>query len=83
VAHHEEPVEEHAPEERAYAAEPLEEVVTSARDGVVGSGQQPSMDDLVARVLARMNPDVLQKMTRELLKPVIEAIIQDEMNSKK
>jgi CheY-like chemotaxis protein len=72
------------PEERAYAAEPLEEVVTSARDGVVGSGQQqPNMDELIARVLARMNPDVLQKMTREILKPVIEAIIQDEMHSKK
>jgi hypothetical protein len=44
---------------------------------------QPKMDDLVARVLFRMNPDILQKVTREILKPVIEAIIQDELNSKK
>ena len=43
----------------------------------------PNMDDLVARVLARMNPDMLQKMTQELLKPVIAAIVQDEINSKK
>ena len=42
-----------------------------------------NMDEVVARVLARMNPDMLQKMTRELLKPMIEAIVQDELNSKK
>ncbi len=43
----------------------------------------PSTDELVARVLARMNPEMLQKMTQELLKPVIAAIVQDEINSKK
>jgi len=37
----------------------------------------------VARVLGKMNPDVLQKVTREILKPVIEAIIRDELDSKK
>jgi CheY-like chemotaxis protein len=45
--------------------------------------EQPNMDDLVARVLSRMNPDILQQVTRDILKPVIEAIIQDELNSKK
>jgi hypothetical protein len=44
---------------------------------------QPDTDELVARVLAKMNPDVLQKVTREILKPVIEAIIRDELDSKK
>jgi hypothetical protein len=44
---------------------------------------QPDMDELVARVLGKMNPDVLQKVTREILKPVIEAIVRDELNSKK
>lgn len=44
---------------------------------------QPDMDELVARVLSKMNPDVLQKVTREILKPVIEAIVRDEINSKK
>ena len=43
----------------------------------------PNMDQLVARVLAKMNPDVLQKVTREILKPVIEAIVRDELDSKK
>jgi CheY-like chemotaxis protein len=44
---------------------------------------QPDMDEIVARVLGKMNPDVLQKVTREILKPVIEAIVRDEMESKK
>jgi len=43
----------------------------------------PSMDDLVAKVLARMSPDVLQAVTREILKPVVEAMVKEEMKSKK
>ena len=65
------PVEDHqavsAPAEPAVAAQPAE----------------PDMDELVARVLGKMNPEVLQRVTREILKPVIEAIVRDEINSKK
>jgi CheY-like chemotaxis protein len=43
----------------------------------------PSMDELVAKVLAKMSPDVLQAVTREILKPVVEAMVKEEMNSKK
>jgi hypothetical protein len=43
----------------------------------------PSMDDLVAKVLARMSPEVLQAVTREILKPVVEAMVKEELNSKK
>jgi CheY-like chemotaxis protein len=43
----------------------------------------PNMDELVARVLGKMNPEVLQRVTREILKPVIEAIVRDELDSKK
>ena len=43
----------------------------------------PSMDDLVARVLANMSPEVLQAVTREILKPVVEAMVKEEMKSKK
>jgi CheY-like chemotaxis protein len=43
----------------------------------------PSMDDLVAKVLARMSPEVLQAVTREILKPVVEAMVLEEMKSKK
>jgi len=42
----------------------------------------PNMDELVAKVLAKMNPDVLQAVTREILKPVIEALVKDELNKK-
>ncbi len=43
----------------------------------------PSMDDVVAKVLARMSPEVLQAVTREILKPVVEAMVKEEMKSKK
>jgi CheY-like chemotaxis protein len=43
----------------------------------------PSMDDLVAKVLAKMNPEMLQAVTREILKPVVEAMVKEEMKSKK
>ncbi len=42
----------------------------------------PNMDEIVAKVLARMNPDALQAVTREILKPLIEAMIKDELNKK-
>jgi CheY-like chemotaxis protein len=43
----------------------------------------PSTDDLVARVLAKMSPEVLQAVTREILRPVVEAMVQEELKSKK
>lgn len=43
----------------------------------------PNIDDLVAKVLAKMNPDVLQAVTREILKPVVEAMVKEELKSKK
>ena len=42
-----------------------------------------NMDDVVAKVLARMSPEVLQAVTREILKPVVEAMVKEEMKSKK
>jgi len=45
--------------------------------------EAPDMDALIARVVAKMSPDVLQRMTQEILKPVIEALIKDELASKK
>ncbi len=44
---------------------------------------QPTMDELVAKVLAKMSPEVLQAVTREILKPVVEAMVKEEMKSKK
>jgi CheY-like chemotaxis protein len=44
---------------------------------------EPNMDELVAKVLAKMSPDVLQAVTRDILKSVVEGIVRDELNSKK
>jgi hypothetical protein len=41
------------------------------------------MDELVAKVLAKMSPEMLQAVTREILKPVVEAMVRDEISSKK
>ena len=60
-----------------YAPEALVETAAPAPAAV------PSMDDLVAKVLARMSPEVLQAVTREILKPVVEAMVKEEMQSKK
>lgn len=43
----------------------------------------PDVDDLVARVLAKLNPDALQAVTREILKPVVEAMVREELKTKK
>ena len=40
-------------------------------------------EDLVARVLAQMSPEVLQAVTREILKPVVEAMVKDELSARK
>jgi hypothetical protein len=42
----------------------------------------PDMDEIVAKVLAKMNPEVLQTVTREILKPLVEAMIKDELTKK-
>jgi hypothetical protein len=44
---------------------------------------QPDMDLLVANVLAKMSPEMLQAVTREILKPVVAAMIRDEIKAKK
>jgi CheY-like chemotaxis protein len=41
---------------------------------------EPDMDEIVKKVLAKMNPEVLQAVTREILKPLVEAMIKDELH---
>lgn len=41
------------------------------------------VDAVVAKVLARMKPDLLQEVTREILKPLVEAVVREELSSKK
>jgi CheY-like chemotaxis protein len=69
----------------SYAGEPepapVEASVASSAAGEV-SLVEANMDELVAKILAKMNPDVLQAVTREILKPVVEALVKDELNKK-
>jgi CheY-like chemotaxis protein len=46
------------------------------------SATSPNLDDVVAKVLAKMSPDMLQAVTKEILKPVVEAIVRDELGKK-
>ena len=62
---------------------PKPEAMPEAAQPAVETKDQPDMDELVARVLGKMSPEVLQKVTHEILKPVIEAIVRDELSSKK
>jgi CheY-like chemotaxis protein len=41
------------------------------------------LDAVVAKVMARMSPEVLQSVTRDILKPIVEAIVREELNAKK
>jgi CheY-like chemotaxis protein len=61
--------------------------VTAATREASGAAQDLAanldMDAIVAKVLARLSPSLLHDATRELLKPVIEAVIREELNSRK
>src|SRR5216684_3320107 len=59
----------------------LESVTKSAVK--IAEASQQDMDALVANVLAKMSPEMLQAVTREILKPVVAAMIRDEINAKK
>ena len=65
--------EEQAASENFYARQEAAEAAASKNN----------TDDLVAKVLARMSPEVLQAVTREILKPVVEAMVKEEMKLKK
>jgi CheY-like chemotaxis protein len=79
VSHAEAP----AVEEPAHVSETAGEVVHHAEPAAAAEVQQLDLDALVARVVAKMSPDVLQRVTQEILKPVIEALIKDELASKR
>jgi CheY-like chemotaxis protein len=68
----------------SFAAEPEPAPVEAPAAAPVTStpSTEANMDELVAKVLAKMNPDVLQAVTREILKPVVEALVKDELSKK-
>ena len=75
----EEVIREEAAQVVEESAEEVPEPAPAAHD-VSATGT--NLDDVVAKVLARMSPEVLQAVTKEILKPVVEAIVRDELNKK-
>jgi CheY-like chemotaxis protein len=69
-------------EEAAHVAEIVTQE-TSAAGSTAKTAAETDMEAMVAKVLSKLNPDVLQALTREILKPVIESIVKDELNAKK
>jgi CheY-like chemotaxis protein len=70
-------------EETAQAVEEtVQEVAPAPLETVHAPAAETNLDDVVAKVLARMSPEVLQAVTREILKPVVEAMVREELNKK-
>jgi CheY-like chemotaxis protein len=60
-----------------------EEVAQPATESATpAAATGPSTDELVAQILAKMNPEVLQAVTREILKPIIQAMVQEQLGKK-
>jgi len=73
-------------QETTYALESVTQAVVKkpAESAVkIAEALTQDMDALVANVLAKMSPEMLQAVTREILKPVVAAMIRDEINAKK
>jgi CheY-like chemotaxis protein len=60
----------------------IPEAVETVREEAAHGVTEIDMDAVVARVLERMSPDRLQEVARDLLKPVIETIVREELNKR-
>jgi CheY-like chemotaxis protein len=70
-------------EEAQHVAEAAVQEAPAVSSNTTAKAPEPSMEDLVAKVLAKMNPDMLQAVTRDILKNVVESMVRDELNAKK
>jgi predicted nucleic acid-binding OB-fold protein len=61
----------------------IPEAIETAREEVSHGAATIDMEDVVARVMARLSPDRLQEVARDLLKPVIENIVREELDKQK
>ena len=49
----------------------------------MGSQTDPHVvEDIVARVVERMQPQILEIITREVLRPVVEALVRRQLEQK-
>jgi hypothetical protein len=60
----------------------IPEAVETAREEAQHGATEVDMNAVVEKVMARMSPDKLHELTRDLLKPVIEGIVREEMSRK-
>jgi CheY-like chemotaxis protein len=65
----------------AVASDVIPAAVETARQEA-HSSTEVDMNAVVEKVMARMSPEKLHELTRDLLKPVIEGIVRDEINKK-
>jgi hypothetical protein len=79
---HEEVTAVLADEPAAIVAAP-EVPVTEPPAAAEGPGSEAEMDALIARVMAKLNPEVLNAVAQQILKPAVAAILADELKSKK
>jgi CheY-like chemotaxis protein len=70
-------------EEAAHVAESVAQETFATGSTAKTAAAETDMEAMVAKVLAKLNPDVLQALTREILRPVIESMVKDELNAKK
>jgi CheY-like chemotaxis protein len=76
-------------EEASQAVEQVERQVEAdasspeTKEAIHDAAAHLDMDAVVAKVLARLSPDLLTDATREILKPVVEAVVREELNSRK
>ena len=76
-------------EEASHAVEQVEQQVEASRASAETKGAvhdaaaHLDLDAVVAKVLARLSPDLLQEAARDILRPVVEAVIREELNAKK
>jgi CheY-like chemotaxis protein len=66
----------------AVASDVIPAAVETAREEANGGSAEVDMNAVVEKVMARMSPEKLHELTRDLLKPVIEGIVRDEINRK-
>ena len=72
-------------EETSHAVAEQQPEVRDRTESLAAVANEPAptatanLDEIVAKVLAKMNPEVLQAVTREILKPLVEAMIKDEL----
>ncbi|HEY1924198.1 MAG TPA: hypothetical protein VGG58_03030, partial [Candidatus Acidoferrum sp.] len=76
-----------APDEIEVVSEAAVSAVTpeafeTAREEASHGATEVDMNAVVEKVMARMSPDKLHELTRDLLKPVIEGIVREELNKK-